>query len=172
MSPRGGASGGAGGRVASLVGHPAPPFTLEDAVTGASVTLSDFAGSDTLVLFLRGTWCPNCRGQLALLRENVPKLERAGVRVVAIACQGVGSLRRYLEGDPMPFPVLADARRDAAKAYRTHYWLSAEGINLSQPALFILDRSHVVTFAHVGRNQRDLPVGDLLDRFLAFLSDE
>lgn len=151
------------------IGDPAPDFSLTDPVTGRTVSLADLRGGDALVVFLRGTWCPYCREQLRVLAERHPTLERAGVRLVTIACQRPEAIRRHVGANPLPFPLLADTDRRAAKAFGVHYWLRWEGFDLAHPSLFILDRDARIAFAHVGRSMRDLPVALLLDKFLGFL---
>lgn len=154
-----------------LVTQAAPAFALADPVTGETVSSTDYAGRDVLLLFLRGTWCPYCVAQLQTLRQNFAALERAQIAVVAVVCQSRWSVRLSLQASPLPFPLLCDTTRRVARAYGTHYLLSHEGFNLSHPALFVLDKTQTVTFAHVGRGMSDLPLGVILDKFLGFLPD-
>jgi peroxiredoxin len=155
----------------SLVGRSAPPFTVADPVTHDSVSLSEFAGRNVLLVFLRGTWCPLCVEHLRVLKASYDRLQSANVAVVAVICQSQFSVRLYLQSNPLPFPLLCDGARTVAKAYQTHYWLSHEGFNLSHPALFIIDDKGLVTFAHIGRSMSDLPVSAILEKFLSFLGD-
>ncbi len=154
-----------------LVGKSAPVFVLPDPAAGSSVALESFAGRDVLLIFLRGTWCPFCVQQLQVLKDNFETLRGANVAVVAVVCQSQVTVRLFLKGFPLPFPLLCDGSRAVAKGYGTHYYLSHEGFNLSQPALFILDGAGTVTFAHVGRSMSDLPVARILEKFVALLGD-
>jgi peroxiredoxin Q/BCP len=142
---------------------------LPDPVTKESVSLESFAGRDVLLIFLRGTWCPFCVQQLQVLKENFEKLRSANVAVVAVVCQSQVTVNLFLKASPLPFPLLCDGDRSVAKSYGTHYWLSHEGFNLSHPALFILDSTQTVTFAHVGRSMSDLPAARILEKFVGFL---
>jgi peroxiredoxin Q/BCP len=153
------------------VGAVAPDFTLTDPMTGRSVSLSDYAGSDRMLVFFRGTWCPYCRDQMHLLAENQGRLAAAGIALLGVVCQASASVRRYLDAHPLPFPLLPDETRNVARSYGVHYWVSYEGINLAQPSLFIVDRAGIVTFAHRGRNMRDLPVSAVIEKFIGFLGD-
>lgn len=154
-----------------LMGKTAPPFALPHPVDGRTVSLADFAGKDILLIFLRGTWCPYCILQLNVLRENFEQLEEANIAIVAVICQSQLTVRMFLQGNPLPFPLLCDGSRAVAKAYGTHYFLSHEGFNLSHPALFILDKNQSVTFAHVGKSMSDLPLSTILTKFLSLLED-
>lgn len=153
------------------VGDIAPDFALANAATGETVRLSDLRGQDVLLLFFRGTWCPHCRDQMRLLAASYERLAGGGIVPLGVLCQSQEGVKRYLDTNPLPFPLLPDESRQVARAYGVHYWLTYEGFNLAHPALFILDRQGTVTFAHIGRNMSDLPVGDILDKFLQFLSE-
>ena len=154
------------------VGGVAPDFALPDPVSGATVSLATYRGNDVLLVFFRGTWCPFCREQLRILTENDARLKAAGIAVIGVVCQSASSVRRYLESAPISFPLLVDEKRDVAKAYRVHYWLSLEGANLANPSLFILDRDGRITLAYRGRNMRDLPVAEVLEKFIALLGGQ
>ena len=153
------------------VGEPLPAFVLPDPATGTPFDSASLAGNDAMVLFLRGTWCPYCRQQLAVLAERFPVLEAAGIKVLAISCQSAASIRKFTDSTPLPFPLLADDKRQVAKAFGVHYRWRWDGFDLAHPSLFITDRSGTTTFAHVGKSMSDLPIGMILDRFTAMLSE-
>ena len=157
---------------APVPGETAPDFALPDAATGATVSLRAHAeGRDCVLVFFRGTWCPFCREQMRVLTESHPRLTAANIAVLGVVCQGRGSVGRYLASAPLPFPLLADETRAVAKQYGVHYWLSPEGINLANPALFILDKNACLTFAHIGRGMGDLPVTAVLTKFVGLLGE-
>ncbi len=154
------------------LGDTAPDFTLPNPVSGDSVHLADLRGCDVLVVFFRGTWCPFCREQMRVLSENYAQLQQAGIAIVGVVCQSKATVAYYLRTHPLPFPLLVDGSRQVARLYGTHYYLSHEGFNLSHPALFILDKNGMITFAHVGRSMSDLPIDKLLRQFVSFLDVE
>ena len=151
------------------VGDLAPDFSLCQPLSETLIRLADYDGQDVLLVFFRGTWCPNCRKQFQVLTENQERLRKAHIVTVGVICQGEGSVRRYLQENPLPFPLLIDGKRAVAKRYGVHYWFSLEGFNLANPALFILDRSRRITFAYRGKNQFDLPLSAILEKFIALL---
>jgi peroxiredoxin Q/BCP len=136
------------------------------------VRLSDYEGQDVLLVFFRGTWCPNCRRQFRVLCENYERLRKVGMECIGVICQNPGSVQRYLDSNPLPFPLLTDETRNVARQYGVHYWLSYEGFNLAHPSVFILDRDRRVTFAYRGKNQSDLPISAVLEKFVALLEKE
>jgi peroxiredoxin Q/BCP len=154
------------------IGALAPDFALTSALGENIVRLSEYQDKDVLLIFFRGTWCPNCRRQFQVLRENYSRLQNVGIVVIGVICQSSGSVRRFLEASPLPFPLLIDGTRKVAKMYGVHYWFSWEGFNLANPALFILDRDRRVTFVYRGTNQRDLPLSSVLEKFVALLENQ
>jgi peroxiredoxin len=155
----------------TAVGGLAPDFSLIDPQTNTEVRLSELRGRDVLLIFFRGTWCPFCREQMAFLRDNAARLETANIAAVGVVCQNRETVKQYLEKNPLAFPLLPDESRAVAKSYGVHYWLTYEGFNLAHPSLFILDRQGVITFAHIGKNMRDLPLSRVLEQFLTFLDE-
>lgn len=71
---------------------------------GAELVMRRFRGKPLLVNFW-ATWCPPCIEELPLLegfwRENASK----GLQIVALAIDQPSSVRRFLERQPLSFPV-------------------------------------------------------------------
>jgi peroxiredoxin Q/BCP len=150
-------------------GSAAPEFNLPDPVSGGTVRLSSLRGQDVLLTFFRGTWCPFCRDQMQILSVASDTLRAAGIFPIGIVCQSPATVRRYLLGEPVGFPLLVDENREVARAYNVYYRLSMEGFHLARPSLFIIDRVGRITFAYRGKSMRDLPVAAVLERFIALV---
>ena len=153
------------------IGDTAPDFELINPANGDRIRLSDKRGKNVLLVFLRGTWCPFCKEQLNTLREAQDRLIAAGINTIAISCQTRASVTRYLTQNPLPFSLLADEKREVARAFSVHYWLSMKGVNLANPAIFIVDTQGKVSFRYVGKNMSDLPVSTILEKFISFLQE-
>lgn len=102
----GGASPGGG---SSLVGNPAPDFTLELLDGGDKFTLSKQQGS-VVVLDFWATWCVPCRGALNEIQEFVASGDASGVRVIAV------NVAETLEGEARRERV-AEFMREAGYAF-------------------------------------------------------
>ena len=107
------------------LGVEAPPFSLQDVVTGESISLDDVAGDKgTLVMFL----CAHCpfvvhvQGELARIGRDY---EDKPVGIVAISSNDVGThpqdgpenLAKQAKGQGFRFPYLFDATQEVARAY-------------------------------------------------------
>lgn len=75
-----------------------------DQPDGAELTMRAFEGRPLLVNFW-ATWCPPCVEELPMLeafwREHGPK----GLQIVALAIDQPSAVRRFLERQPLSFPV-------------------------------------------------------------------
>src|SRR5262245_51784582 len=94
----------------------APPFSLPNQ-KGQTRSLEDYLKQGpVLLVFHRGTWCPNCRRKFTELARNSPEYVRRGVQVVTIVAQSADAVRRYVEDTGLPFNILIDQSRDVLKA--------------------------------------------------------
>lgn len=139
------------------IGDPAPDFTLP-APDGSPVTRSVYqGGAPLLLLFFRGTWCPQCRRQLAQLRADQPTFAARGVRLLGVVAQKRQRLAAFLAENPLDFPILADEERSVTKAYGVYVGFNAESFRIARPSSFVLDGAGIVRYLHVGSNQFDRP---------------
>jgi len=98
------------------------------------------------------------------LRRRYEDIRRRGVEVVALAPGAEEKTAAFAATRHLPFPCLADPRREAYAAYGVEARLSSLG---QRPALFAIDRAGIVRYAFVGRQQWQ--VGDV-DEALAALA--
>jgi peroxiredoxin len=150
-------------------GSTAPAIAVINPQTGVEVTFGYPYSGFTLVLFLRGTWCPYCTEQLKALAKHKESLEKIGFRIACVSPESQNALQAYVKKSGMDVPLFHDANRAAAKAFGVHYWLRYDGFNLAHPALFIIGPNGETLVSHVSKSMSDLPVGHLLETFLGFL---
>jgi peroxiredoxin len=151
------------------VGDPAPPFVLPDLYGGPVSLTSILERRPALVVFAPGSWSPGMRRQLAELDNQSERLRSAGVDLLMTVSQDLPRLRRALGSRRPRFPVLADERRSVARDYGVFRAVSMDGIAVTAPAVFLIDRSGVVRFVYVGRGNEDLPHTESLTRLAAWL---
>jgi peroxiredoxin len=139
------------------VGDAAPDFTLP-APDGTPVSRSAYQeGRPLLLLFFRGTWCPQCRRQLDQLRRDQPAFVARGVKLLGVAAQKRSRLAAFLADHPLYFPILADEEKAVTKAYGVYVGFNAESFRIARPSSFVVDAAGIVRFLHVGSNQFDRP---------------
>ena len=149
---------------------PAPPFAARDAITGGTFALSDLLRDRRVLLlvFHRGMWSPNCRGQLGELRDVAPAYADRGIGIAAVLAQRCERIARAAErGEPpCPFPILCDPGRGIVKAYGVWHPLGIDSFNTAHPASFLIDsRTGRVRYAFVGSTQfARAPLSEILRR--------
>ena len=106
------------GAAALSVGAIAPDFTLRD-THGTPITLSDLRGAPVLIVFYPFAFSGICSGELCELRDNLSVFNAADVRVLAISCDTMFSLKAWTEQEGFAFDLLSDfwPHGDVARAY-------------------------------------------------------
>jgi peroxiredoxin len=166
-------------------GAQAPAFTLEDALTGKSVSSTDLLALGPVVVnFFRGRWDPYCITELEVWRELQPDLRRRNTLFVAISPQTTRQNNFTLQQHGLPFPLLADPGAAIAEKFGIAYTIPPEhrryfqsilinipfnnaGLSyhnateaswrLPLPAVFVIDRTNTITFAEAHADFRVRP---------------
>lgn len=90
------------------VGDQAPDFTLVDQ-HGTPVSLSTYAGRQNVVLvFYPFAFSGICTGELREIRDNLGDFEAEDLRVLAISCDSMFTLRAWADAEAHFFPLLSD----------------------------------------------------------------
>jgi peroxiredoxin Q/BCP len=103
--------------MAIQVGDKAPDFTLQSQ-TGASVSLSDFLGQKSIVLyFYPKDDTPGCTAESCAFRDSYQVFQEAGAEVIGISGDSVGSHQTFATKYSLPFTLLSDAGDKVRKLY-------------------------------------------------------
>lgn len=120
------------------VGQAAENFSLQPAEGGKAVSLLDFKGKPTLVVFW-ATWCPPCRREIPELKDIHKNYAAKGLQMVTVAInyrETREDVIRFKQVNELPYLVLWDEEN---KTYSTY---SVEGI----PTVILLDSSGVIKY--------------------------
>lgn len=144
------AAGGAGSSSSSaatshpLLGAPAPEFELREVSGGGDQSLAAHAGKVVIVDFW-ATWCQPCKQSFPSYQKLVQQLNGELV-VVAISqdddAQGIAA---FVSETGAKFPVVWDDGKAVAKSYDPP----------TMPTAFVIDKSGIVRFVHVGYHAGD-----------------
>ena len=119
----------------------APDFQLPD-LDGQTVSLSDFRGRPVLLNFW-ASWCGPCRLEMPFIQEIFEDREWAdkGLAILAINIgESHDTVKDFMEGHGLSFPVLLDATKDVALEY------NIRGI----PATFFIDKNGIIQDMKIG----------------------
>ena len=116
-------------------GDKAPVLRMQPVGGGVPVSLDQFRGKPTLVVFW-ATWCGYCKKEMPLLKKLSDDYVAKGLRVVTVggpARQTEEDMLNYQMKEQLPFIVLWDAEGKALKdwgitAFPTNFFVDAEGV--------------------------------------------
>ena len=98
------------------VGDIAPEFTLPNQ-DGASVSLGDFAGKNTIVYFYPAASTPGCTTQACDFRDSINSLKSAGYQVLGVSKDELPALKKFQAEEGLNFPLLSDPDLRVHNAY-------------------------------------------------------
>ena len=120
-----------------------------------------------VLVFFRGGWCPICTKHTGALIKVHPQVKELGAQLVGVSPDNKESSKDNVTKNAIPFPILSDADVAAAKAFGLAFRVDDEtvkkyqgfGIDLEKasgqkhhalpvPAVFIVDKSGKIAFAH------------------------
>ena len=153
-----------------------PAVTLTDQL-GHQVDIAALAADQPLVItFYRGGWCPFCNLQLHELAASKADFDKRGVRLVAISVDKPSEEAKTQAKDGVAFPMLSDSKLVAHKAFKVVHVTGEEeqkkmagfGVdlgaysgekhgNFAVPAIFMVDKTGVIRFAHVDEDYKTRP---------------
>jgi peroxiredoxin len=114
------------------VGTPAPDFKLQS-TPDQKVSLSDFHGRPTILVFYPEDWSPVCSDQLALYQELLPEFERFNAELLAISVDGVWSHLAFAKDRNLHFLLLADFEPKGEVAWNYGVYRQQDGTSERAP---------------------------------------
>ncbi len=122
----------------------APDFTLKS-LDGRNIKLSEQAGNVVLLNFW-ASWCGPCRKEMPLLNELHDKYNPLGFMVLGVNVElDSTQARRFLDDNPVSFPVLLDSENKVTQAYEV----------VAMPTTAIIDRHGKIRYLHKGYKDGD-----------------
>lgn len=100
----------------ATIGTAAPNFRLQDQ-NGKWHELSDYRGKWVALYFYPKDNTPGCTTQACSFRDNIFGFREAGAQILGVSVDDVESHKKFSEKHSLPFPILADPRKQAVRAY-------------------------------------------------------
>ncbi len=102
--------------MAPRIGQMAPDLTLSDQF-GQEHRLSENLGQWTLLYFYPKDNTPGCTAEACGIRDAFPDFRKLKIAVFGVSADTVASHKKMAEKHSLPFTLLADTDKTAAKAY-------------------------------------------------------
>lgn len=102
--------------VGPQAGQAAPDFRLQDQKSRWH-TLDQYRGHWLVLYFYPKDFTPGCTTQVCAFRDDIAQLRKAGADVLGVSLDDVASHAEFAEKHQVPFPLLADVDKSAARSY-------------------------------------------------------
>ena len=132
----------------------APAFSLPDDQGNEFFLQSRRHVGATVLVFIRGHWCPYCRRYLSKLQANYYRFVERNVALIAIGPEPVQTARGLVRDLALSFPVLADVDGRVIDLFGTRNGLSSVKTLVPHPAVVIIDAELSVRFKSIDRNYK------------------
>lgn len=88
-----------------------PAWSLP-ASTGETISSADVAGTPYVLYFYPRDNTPGCTTEACDFRDNLARLESAGVKVFGVSADSLKSHDKFVAKYDLPFPLLSDAEHE------------------------------------------------------------
>ncbi|HKJ45761.1 MAG TPA: TlpA disulfide reductase family protein [Balneolales bacterium] len=134
--------------------HPKITFALKDLNGDTVRSTDDQFKNKPIMLYIFGSWCPNCADEAHMLRQMYNKYKNTDLRVVGVAYEytdnyntAVKLVKNYKKRFNIPWTLLVAGRNEANIVKKTLPFIK----NLySYPTTYFSDTDHNIKFIHVG----------------------
>lgn len=158
------------------VGSRMPDVSLSAPDASRVQLASLLKSSGVVVVFYRGGWCPYCNFQVRELTLEADAFYQRAMTPVAISVDRIDETEKSQAEYEIPFPILSDPELVAHEAFRVVQQVTQADIDrlraknmdlelssgkthhkIAIPAVFIVDRSGMVRWAHADLNYKVRP---------------
>lgn len=153
-------------------GCPLPDFHAADE-QGDPVRSTQLHGSPTVILFVRGNWCPFCSSQVKNLTKYYKDIIDLGAKLVLLTPKPLQTTRRVAEFFEVEFEFWLD---DSLEVTRTLGLLLKSGVpgdynkeygrDTVWPTALVVDAAGIIRFTALSKHISDRPDPELLLREL------
>lgn len=127
-------------------GTKAPDFTLFLA-PDQKISLADYRGRNTVLVFYPADWSPVCGDQLAVYNQLMPMFRDQGAALVAISVDSVWCHAAFARDRKIHFPLLADFEPKGAVSKTYGAYRDQDGF--AERALFVIDAAATVRWSYL-----------------------
>ena len=154
-------------------GRPLPDFDATDE-QGEPVRSSALQGSPTIILFVRGNWCPFCSAQVKSLTEHYKAIIDLGAKLILLTPRPLETTRRVASFFDVEFDFWMDdslvateqlgllQKTGVPSTYEKEY-----GHDTVWPTALVIDAAGIIRYTELSKHISDRPDPELLLRELS-----
>lgn len=158
-------------------GKPLPEFRAIDE-QGNPMRSTQLVGSPSVILFVRGTWCPFCNAQVEKLTSYYKDIVDLGAKLIIVTPKPLQTTRRVARFFEVEFDFWLDDSLEAAEklgllhrtavpsSFRIEY-----GSDTVWPTALVVDRSGIIRYTELSKHISDRPDPEVLVNVLRKLQD-
>ena len=150
------------------VGQPLPDFAAIDE-QGNPVRSAQLLGSPTIILFVRGNWCPFCTRQVEKLAGFYKDIFDRGAKLIFVTPKPLETTRRVADFFDVEFTFWMDDQLKAVKQLGLLMSASVPGDHRQEygadtlwPTALVIDAAGIIRFSKLSRMIVDRPNPKLL----------
>ncbi len=144
-------------------GNPLPDFAAVDE-QGDPVRSTDLIGSATVMLFVRGSWCPFCSSQVENLTSYYKDIVDLGGKLIFVTPKPLETTRRVAEFFEVEFDFWLDESLSVAKDLGLLHQSGVPeefnkeyGGNTVWPTALVIDPAGIIRFVELSEQLSDRP---------------
>lgn len=148
------------------LGNALPDFDclLED---GQTVSSSSLKGTKSVLLFVRGSWCPFCSAQVKALTDHYRKITESGGRLIIVTTKPLDTTKRVAEMFEVQFEFWLDGDLAAAESLDLldeetipDRFSEEFGRRMLLPTVLVTDRDNMIRYSYRSSKPSDRPEPD------------
>jgi len=138
------------------IGDLAPVFTQKN-TEGKDISLAQYRGKKTLLLFFPLAFSSVCTEELCSVRDTYKQYESLGTEVLGISVDSFFTLKEFKKSQNLNFELLSDFNKTVSKSYDALYDDFFGMIGVSKRSAFVVDSEGRIQYAEVLEKASDVP---------------
>ena len=103
---------------------------------------------------------------MTLLTEHISEFEKRNIKLLSIASDSVGLLRKFKEENNFSIDIISDRGAKIAKEYDVYWFATGAGKNYkikqAVPSKFLINKKGKIIWKYISRDKTDRPSIDLM----------
>jgi peroxiredoxin len=136
---------------------------------GSTVHSAELRGQPTVILFVRGNWCPFCTKQVEEITAHYKDLSKLGAKLIFITPKPLDTTRRVAEFFDLEFEFWLDESLAIAKSLGLvlsdgvpEEWSTEYGHATFWPTALVVDKDGIIRYSKLSRLIFDRPNSEAL----------